>query len=313
MKIKRYTIFTDIRKNPFSYLMGLPVILYTLIFGYLTYPFITIAFQKYRFNPDSVLRSLFFSPFVGLQNFEFFFRSTQVWQITWNTFRLNGLFLFFGTLTALAMALMLNEIRAKYFTRAVQSFMLFPHYLSWVVVSFMIYSVFTTEYGVMNQLRVALGFEKISWYNQAQYWPAILTVMTVWKGAGMTAVIYLASIAGIDESFYEAAALDGANRLHMCWHITLPLLIPTIAILTLLSIGRIMYGDFGMFYAIIGDNGILLSTTDIIETYVFRALRKVGDPSNAMAVSLFQAIVGFVMVYGSNAIVRRYDREAALF
>ena len=313
IKKKRYNILTDIHKNPVSYLMGMPVILYTIIFGYMSYPFITIAFQRYRYNADSVLKALFMSPFVGLKNFEFFFKSTQVWNITRNTFVLNFSFLFFGTVTALLLALLLNEIRGRFFKRAVQSFMLFPNYLSWVVVSFMIYSIFATEYGLLNNIITSLGQKKISWYNNAGYWPIILTVMNVWKGSGMTAVIYLASIAGIDETYYEAAALDGASRLKMCWHITLPLLIPTVAILTLLSIGRIMYGDFGMFYAIIGDNGILLSTTDIIETYVFRALRRIGDPSNAMAVSLFQAVVGFIMVYGSNAIVRRYDRNAALF
>ena len=312
-KHNKYTIITDIKKNPVSYLMGLPVIFYTFIFGYLTYPFITIAFQKYTYNKDSILKALFLSPFVGLKNFEFFFKSTQVWNVTRNTFLLNFMFLLFGTITAVAIALLLNEIRGRVFKRTVQSFMLFPNYLSWVVVSFMIYSIFTTEYGLLNNILTILGKSKVAWYNEARYWPVILTIMNVWKGAGMTAVIYLASIAGIDETYYEAAALDGASRLRMCWHITLPLLIPTVAILTLLSIGRIMYGDFGMFYAIIGDNGILLSTTDIIETYVFRALRRIGDPSNAMAVSLFQAIIGFVMVFGSNAIVRRYDQDAALF
>lgn len=305
---KKVTLLRDIRRNPVSYLMGLPAIFYTLLFGYFTYPFIAIAFQKFNYTTG-----IFRSPFVGFKNFEFFFRSTQVWDVTFNTLRLNILFLTFGTLVSIALALMFNEIKSRYIMRFSQSLSLFPTYLSWVVVSFMIYSVFSTEFGILNSIRNSLGFESIRWYNDASYWPAILTVMSIWKGAGMSAVIYIASITGIDSSLYESAALDGANRRQMCWSITMPLLMPTITILTLLSIGRIMYGDFGMLYAIVGDNGILFATTDVIDTYVFRALRRIGDPSNAMAVGLYQSIFGFMMVFGSNALVRRYKHEAALF
>ncbi len=305
---RRYTIFTDISRNPVSYLMGLPVLLYTLIFGYFTYPYIIMAFQKFNYTTG-----LLNSPFVGFLNFEFFFKSNQIFKVTMTTIKLNLLFIGFGTICAVALALMLNELKNKLFIRVTQSLMLFPNYLSWVVVSYMIYSLFATDYGLLNGIFKALGMEKIRWYNDAQYWPTILTVMNVWKGAGMSAVIYIATITGIDETYYEAANLDGANRWQMCWSITVPLMLPTVGILTLLAIGRIMYGDFGMMYAIIGDNGILLSTTDVIDTYVYRALRKIGDPSNAMAVSLFQSLVGFMMVYGSNALVRRYDKSAALF
>jgi putative aldouronate transport system permease protein len=305
---KKYTIFTDIARNPVSYLMGLPVIAYTLIFGYFTYPYILMAFQKFNYTTG-----LLNSPWVGFKNFEFFFRSTQVLTVTLTTIKLNLLFIGFGTVAAVALALMLNELKNKFFLRFTQSLMLFPNYLSWVVVSYMIYSIFATDYGLINGILKAFGMEKVGWYNNGQYWPGILTAMNVWKGAGMSAVIYIATITGIDGTFYEAAELDGANRWQMCWNITLPLMLPTVGILTLLAIGRIMYGDFGMMYAIIGDNGILLSTTDVIDTYVYRALRKIGDPSNAMAVSLFQSLVGFLMVYGSNALVRKYDKGAALF
>jgi len=288
--------------------MGLPVLLYTLIFGYFTYPYIIMAFQKFNYTTG-----LLNSPFVGFLNFEFFFKSNQILKVTMTTIKLNLLFIGFGTICAVALALMLNELKNKLFIRFTQSLMLFPNYLSWVVVSYMIYSLFATDYGLLNGIFKTLGMEKIRWYNDAHYWPTILTVMNVWKGAGMSAVIYIATITGIDETYYEAANLDGANRWQMCWSITVPLMLPTVGILTLLAIGRIMYGDFGMMYAIIGDNGILLTTTDVIDTYVYRALRKIGDPSNAMAVSLFQSMVGFMMVYGSNALVRRYDKSAALF
>lgn len=305
---KKYRLYHDIARNPISYLMGLPVILYTLVFGYFTYPYILMAFQKFNYTTG-----LLHSPFVGLKNFEFFFKSTQLLHITMNTLKLNLLFITFGTIASVGLALMFNELRNKVFIRITQSLSLFPNYLSWVVVSYMIYSIFATEYGLINSTLKSLGLDRVFWYNDAKYWPTILTVMTIWKGAGMSAVIYIATITGIDSTFYESAALDGANRWQMCKGITLPLMMPTVAILTLLSIGRIMFGDFGMLYAIIGDNGILYATTDVIDTYVYRALRKIGDPSNAMAVSLFQSLVGFIMVYGSNALVRRYEKGAALF
>jgi len=305
---KKYSLWQDVARNPISYLMGLPVILYTLIFGYFTYPYIIMAFQKFNY-----VTGLLHSPFVGFKNFEFFFKSTQLLHITLNTLKLNILFIGFGTVASVILALMFNELRSKAFIRVTQSLSLFPNYLSWVVVSYMIYSIFASDYGLLNTILKSLGLQKVLWYNDARYWPTILTVMNVWKSAGMNAVIYIATITGIDSTFYESAALDGANRWQMCKSITLPLMMPTVAILTLLAIGRIMFGDFGMLYAIIGDNGILYATTDVIDTYVYRALRKIGDPSNAMAVSLFQSLVGFVMVYGSNALVRRYEKGAALF
>ena len=152
-----------------------------------------------------------------------------------------------------------------------------------------------------------------NWYTDASVWPAILVVVRLWKGAGMSAIIYLAAITGIDSSLHEAAAIDGANRFQVATRITLPLITPTIMIMTLLAVGKIMFGDFGMIYALVGDNGTLYRTTDIIDTYVFRALRQVGDPSQAMAIGLFQSAIGFLMVFGSNALVRKIYPDGALY
>lgn len=303
-----FGMFTDIRKNKTSYLLVLPAMIYTFIFGYMTYPYMIIAFQRFNYT-----KGIFNSEWVGLQNFEFFFRSYKAVTVTFNTIYLNLLFIAFGTLAALVISLALNELRKKLFVKISQSVMLFPHFISWIVVSYVLYAFFSMDMGLVNQVLNRLGIDSVNWYTEPEVWPAILTAMHVWKGAGMSAVIYLATITGIDETLYEAAEIDGANRWQMCLRITLPLMMPTVVILTLLSIGKIMYGDFGMIYALIGDNGTLYSTTDIIDTYVFRSLRQIGDPSEAMAVGLFQSVVGFILVFGTNAITRKYFRDGALY
>ncbi|OMF07018.1 sugar ABC transporter permease [Paenibacillus sp. FSL H7-0331] len=301
-------MFSDIHKNGTSYLLVLPAMVYTFIFGYMTYPYMIIAFQRFNYT-----KGIFNSEWVGLENFEFFFRSYKALTVTFNTIFLNLLFIVFGTLMALVISLVLNELRKKLFVKISQSVMLFPHFISWIVVSYVLYAFFSMDMGLVNQMLNKLGIASVNWYTEPEVWPAILTVMHVWKGAGMSAVIYLATITGIDETLYEAAEIDGANRWQMCMRITLPLMMPTVVILTLLSIGKIMYGDFGMIYALVGDNGTLYSTTDIIDTYVFRSLRQIGDPSEAMAVGLFQSVVGFILVFGTNAITRKFFKEGALY
>jgi putative aldouronate transport system permease protein len=303
-----FGVFTDVRKNGTSYLLVLPAMVYTFIFGYMTYPYMIIAFQRFNYT-----KGIFNSEWVGLQNFEFFFRSYKAVTVTFNTIFLNLLFIVFGTLMALVISLVLNELRKKLFVKISQSVMLFPHFISWIVVSYVLYAFFSMDMGLVNQMLNKFGIASVNWYTEPEVWPAILTAMHVWKGAGMSAVIYLATITGIDETLYEAAEIDGANRWQMCIRVTLPLMMPTVIILTLLSIGKIMYGDFGMIYALVGDNGTLYSTTDIIDTYVFRSLRQIGDPSEAMAVGLFQSVVGFILVFGTNAITRKFFRDGALY
>lgn len=307
-KKNKLSFLTDIGRNPFSYILVLPAVIYTFLFGYLTYPYMIIAFERFDYR-----KNIFTSQWIGFKNFEFFFKSDYAFTVTWNTLKLNILFILFGTVFAIMIALILNELRSKPFLKVTQSIMLFPNYLSWVVVSYMLYGLFSMDLGIVNHTLEHFGVDAINWYATAAPWPVILTVMRVWKGAGMSAVIYLASITGIDESLYESAAIDGANRWQQCKAITIPLLMPTVMILTLLSIGRIMYGDFGMIYALINDNGVLYPTTDVIDTYIFRSLRQIGDPAEAMAIGLFQSAIGFVMVFGSNWITRRYFKEGALY
>lgn len=253
------------------------------------------------------------SDWVGFKNFEFFFASNRAWEVTRNTILLNVLFMIFGITAALALALLINEVHHRKFARIVQTTMLFPHFLSWVIVSYIIYALLGTEKGLINQLLTAMGMDRVSWYGNADYWRPILVIARVWKGAGYSSIIYLAAITGIDAELYEAASIDGANRWKCVWKITLPLIAPTICILTLMDIGKMFYGDFGMIYALIKDSGQLLPKVDVIDTYVFRMLRVTGDPSMSMAVSLYQSVIGFIMVFTSNAVAKKLFPDGALF
>lgn len=300
-------IVVEVFKNKISYLLLVPATIYTLIFGYFTLPYMIIAFQKYDFTKG--IRS----PWAGLDNFKFFFVSSRVWEVIKNTLVLNGLFIVFGTLVAIGLALLLNEIKNRFFLKTSQSLMLFPYFLSWVIVSYILYAILNTEYGLLNNILASMGFDKISWYSNPQYWYVILVTVYILKNAGYLSIIYLAAITGIDEGLYEAAAIDGANRWQMMWRITLPLLMPMVSILALFSIGKIFFADFGMMYALIKDNSLLLPVADVIDTYIFRMLRVTGDPSFAMAVGLFQSVLGFIMVFGSNALVKRLFPDGALF
>lgn len=306
-------IVKDIRNNPFSYLIALPAIIYVIIFSYLGYPYMIIAFQRYSYKNNTLASIWTQGKYVGLDNFRFFFESNQAYRVMFNTLYLNILFIATGTLFAVTIAILISEMRQRRLAKVSQSVMLFPNYISWVIGSYILMSFLSTEYGLLNQFLAGLGVQRKNWYTMPNVWPTILVLLRIWKGAGMSAIIYLAAITGIDRSLYEVAAIDGATRWQRIRSITIPMIMPTIVIMTLLSVGRIMYGDFGMIYALIGDNGMLYRTTDIIDTYIFRALRQVGDPSQSMAIGLFQSMIGFVMVFGTNAIVRKHYPDGALY
>jgi len=306
-KPRRWGVLFELWNKKFLYLLVFPAALYTFIYGYATLPYMVIAFQKYTFKKG------IFSDFVGLKNFSAFFGSSWSWMVTRNTVALNLLFIVFGILCSVGLALMLNEIRQKHFLKVAQSTMLFPFFISWVIVSYIMQGLLGTDAGMINHLLVSAGFERISFYTQAQYWYPLLVILRIWKGAGYTSIIYLATITGIDSSLYEAAMIDGATRTQQTRFITLPLLLPIVSILTLMDIGRIFYGDFGMFYAIIRDNSSLMPVAEVIDTYVFRMFKNTGNPSLTMAVGLYQSVVGFVLVFGSNAITRKLYPDGSLF
>ncbi|MDR1902526.1 MAG: ABC transporter permease subunit [Treponema sp.] len=297
----------ELWKNKFLYLLALPAVVYTFIYGYLTLPYMVIAFERFNFRTG--LRS----PFIGLDNFKFFFSSTWAWTVTRNTILLNFLFIIAGSVMAVFLAILINEGRVKRFIKVSQSLMLFPYFISWVIVSYILQSILENPGGLINRYMTAAGKEPIPFYSMANYWYVILIILTIWKNAGYSSIIYLAAITGIDEGIYEAAYIDGAGRWGRIRYITLPLLMPTVVLLTLMNIGRIFYGDFGMFYAVIRENGQLMPVTEVIDTYVFRTFRITGDPGVSMAIGFYQSVVGFILVCGSNWLTKRLFPEGALF
>lgn len=307
-KSKMLSIFRELYVNRSAYILVVPAAVYTAIFGYLTLPYMLIAFKRFHYK-----LGIWGSEWVGFENFKFFFSSDRVWQVTFNTIRLNVLFIVFSTLCALTLAILFNELKSKWFSKITQSTILFPNFLSWVIISYVIYSLFGTNFGIINKTLVSIGLDPVNWYSSPQYWVAILVGVNIWKDVGISLVIYLAAITGIDSTLYEAAQIDGASRWQQIRRITLPLLMPTVSILSLLALGRVMYGSFDMIYAIIKDNGLLYPTVDVIDTYVFRALRTIGNPSQATAVGVYQSLVGFILVFGVNWIVKRRNPDHSLF
>lgn len=298
----------QIANNPFLYVMAVPGLLFFLIFSYLPIYGITIAFKDYNFS-----KGITGSEWVGFRNFDYFFTSDDFWIVLRNTLGLNLLFIVFTTITAVLIALMFNEIRNKYFKRISQSLIFLPYFMSWIVVGMIVQSLFGGEEPMINAWLQGMGMEPVNWMFESKLWPAILTVIRVWQGAGYLSIIFLAAITGIPEDIYEAARIDGASKLQTMLRITLPLLVPTIMIMTLLSVGKIFNGDFAMIYAIIGDNSMLYPTTDVIDTFVFRSMRQLHDFGMSSAVGLFQSVMGLLFVLGANWVTRRVSKESALF
>lgn len=305
---KRRGFLAEIATNKHLYLLALPAILFFLIFSYLPMLGIIIAFQDY-----SPVKGIFGSEFTGLKNFEFFFTSRDWIQVTFNTLYLNALFLIIGIAVQIAFAIMISEIAFKPFKKVTQSLTLLPYFISWPIVSMFAVSLLATDTGFLNVLFKLFGLEPVNYYANAGVWPMLLVLMRIWKGTGYGVIIYLATIASIDPEIYDSAKIDGASRLRCIRHITIPLLNNTTVLLILLAVGRIFFGDFGMIYALVGDNSLLLPTTDVIDTFVFRALRQYNDMSMAAAVGLYQSVVGFILVIATNAIVRRINKDAALY
>jgi putative aldouronate transport system permease protein len=226
---------------------------------------------------------------------------------------MNTLFIATSTAAGVILALLMNEVHHKLRARFYQSAMFFPSFISAVVISYFTLAFLSTDTGLINQLIMRLGGEPIPWYSSPEYWPAILTLINLWKTAGFGSILYLAGMLAINPEYYEAAKIDGASKLKQIRYITLPLITPILVITTLLAIGRIFYADFGLFYVVTRNTPQLYPTTDVIDTFVFRSLRQLGDLGMAAAAGFMQSVIGFVLVIASNLIVRRIDPDKALF
>ena len=291
------------------YLMMLPALLYLLINNYIPMAGMVIAFKKLNFA-----KGIWASPWAGLKNFKFLFASKDAWIITRNTLLYNVAFILVNMVVGIAIAILITEVRNTKLKKIYQSAILLPFLMSIVILSYIVYALLSAENGLVNNSILPLfHIDPIQWYQKPKYWPAVLIIANCWKGVGYGCLIYIASLIGIDPSFYEAARLDGASKWQEITKITLPSLVPTIITLLLLSIGRIFYSDFGLFYQVPMNSGVLFPTTNVIDTYVYRALIEQGNISMSSAAGVYQSLVGFCVVMLSNWIVRRVDKDQALF
>jgi putative aldouronate transport system permease protein len=297
----------ELWKNKMLYLMTLPAIIWVFIFCYIPMYGILIAFKDFNFK-----KGIWGSQWVGLKNFQFLFNYKGVGQIFFNTIFLNILFIITGTIFSVGLALVFVEIKNKVYNKVVQTIAIFPHFVSWTVAAMFLSGIIGGS-GTLTQWIVDRGAADPNFYGNASWWPLILVMLKIWQGAGYGTIVYVAAITGFDQGMYEAARIDGATRLQMITRITLPLLKPTIIMLTIMSVGKIFSGDFGMIYALVGDNSQLYATTDVIDTFVYRALRQLNNMGMSTATSLFQSIVGLVLVFTTNAIAKRVEPDSAIF
>ena len=304
MKTRKKSQWSYFKKNLPLTMMALPGIILMILFKYLPLSGIVLAFKQYNIRDG-----IFGSAWNGLKNFEYLFRTKDAWIITRNTLGYNLLFIVLDLVLAVTMAIILNELHQKKAAKVYQTIFMAPYFLSWVVVSFVAYSLLSVDNGFINR---AFGLN-VTWYSEPRVWPFILIIFQVWKTLGYSTVMYLGSIVGISNDYYEAALMDGATKWQQIRYITLPSLKSMMIVLTILAIGKIFYADFGLFYQLPRNSGPLFPVTNVIDTYVYRALKENGNIGMSAAASLYQSLVGFVLVLVSNFIVRKIDKDSALF
>lgn len=284
-----------------------PALLFIFVFSYLPLVGLIIPFKN-----TSTGTNIFKMKWAGLDNFKFLFTSPDSWLITRNTLLYNFVFIVLGTAVAILFALLLFDMK-KAHVKVYQTVMFFPFFLSWVVGGYVVLGMLDMDYGLLNTLLKHAGIDPVAWYLETGYWPYIITFCALWKSVGYNTVIYYTALLGIDSELYSAASIDGADRIRQVIHISLPLLKPLVTLLVVLSIGRVFFGDFGLFYNVPGDSPVLYPVTDIIDTYVFRSLKKMGYLGMSSAAGFYQSVAGFLLVMATNWVVRKFDSENAVF
>lgn len=292
------------------YIMMFPAMLYFFINNFLPMFGIVIAFKKVNFR-----KGILHSPWAGLDNFKFLFSSGNAWIITRNTVLYNIAFIILNTVLGIVVAILLNEVRSKMATKVYQTVILLPYLMSWVVVSYLVFAFLGGENGFINNTIIPmLGMErKINFYQESKYWPFIIMFVSQWKGIGFNMILYYASIIGIAPDYYEAARVDGATKWQQIKNITLPSLKPTVITMVILNIGKMFYSDFGLFYQVPKNSGMIYNVTQTIDTYVYNALMTQNNLGMSAAAGFYQSVVGFILIIAANAVIRKFSRENAMF
>ena len=303
-------IIRNTYKNKGLFFMALPGIAIIFMFYYMPMFGLVVAFKNFNYS-DGVWGSAW----VGFENFKLLAASREtIWRLSRNTIGYWILFTTIGTLCNVTLAILLNEIKGKWFSKISHTIMIFPTFISWIAVTFIVTALLHYEKGMINHTLQYFGGVPVQWYFSPDKWPAILLLVNLWKNTGYGSILYLSALTGIDPELYEAARIDGANRWMQVKTITIPMLIPVVSIMTLMSMGGIMTSNTGLFYQVTKNIGMLYPTTQTIDAYVMNTLTN-GSVNFGMtsAVTLFQSVVGCVMVIFANLVVRRMESENALF
>lgn len=307
--------FSKHKKTLVLLTMVAPTAIWLLLLRYLPMGGIVLAFKDYKINPrnPSFISNLINSEWVGFKNFEFLFMTNDAWIMFRNTLAYNIVFIILGVIIPVAFAIMLNEITKKFVAKAYQTMMFFPYFLSWVVVSYFLNAFLDGQYGMLPAMQKAAGETPTSWYTTIEPWPYIIVFANLWKNVGYSTVLYLSAITGIDSNQYEAAAIDGASKWQQVIYVTIPHLKTMICILFIMNVGKIFNSDFGLFYNVPMQNGALFPVTQVIDTYVYRALMVTGDISMSSAAGLLQNVLGFICIVTANSIVKKIDADSSMF
>lgn len=305
--VRRASVRSRLKRSLPLYLMFLPGALYLILNNYIPMAGLIIAFKQVNWS-----KGILNSDWVGFANFEYLFKTKEAWIITRNTLLYNAVFIILGTMLAITVAILLNEIRSNRLKKMYQTVILLPYLISMVVVSYLVYALLSSENGFINlSILRPMNAQEISWYTEPKYWPAILVIVHLWKTFGYNCVLYYAVLVGIDRGYYEAAAIDGAGRWQQIVKITLPSLVPTIIVLTLMSIGKIFYSDFGLFYQVPRDSNSLYNVTYTLDVFVYKQLMS-STTGMASAAAFVQSVAGCITILLANAVVRKVDRESAM-
>lgn len=298
----------ELKKNYALFIMLIPATIIMLAFSYAPMFGIIVAFKNYTYEGG-----FFWSKWIGLKNFEFLFGTDNAFIITRNVISYNMVFIILGLVASLFIAIALNEITSKRKAKLYQGVLILPNFISWVVISYLLFAFLSEDKGFVNSVLVHIGQEPFPWYMDPKPWPFLIVLLNIWKTAGFSSILYYNGIMAIDTEYYEAAVIDGASKYQQMKYITLPLVRHLVIITTLLAIGRIFYSDYGLFYQVPRNSGPLIPVTEVIDTYVLRGVTATGDIGMSSAAGLYQSLVGFLLVLLSNFIVKKIDNQYALF